>query len=84
MNCFTCRTPLWADLPGLKPQLDSENNGSNINPKTWAIACWIVLSSTVGIPSGRILPSAFGISTLRTGEGTYVPSNKSERIFGHN
>ena len=70
--------------PCLKPQLDSENRGSNINPITWEIACWIILSSTVGIPSGRLLPSGFGISTLRTGEGTYVPSKRFERIWGHN
>lgn len=48
------------------------------------MACWIILSSTVEIPSGRLLPSGFGISTLRTGEGAYVPSKRFERILGHN
>ena len=48
---------------------------------TWAMACWIILSSTVGIPNGRLLPSGFSISTLRTGEGAYVPSKRLKRIL---
>jgi hypothetical protein len=30
---------------------------------------WAMRSATVGIPSGRFLPSSFGISTRRTGGG---------------
>ncbi len=33
-------------------------------------ACWTTRSFTVGMPSGRLLPSAFGISTLSTGSGS--------------
>ena len=37
------------------------------------MACWMVRSVTVGIPSFRIPPSGFGISTRLTGFGVYFP-----------
>ena len=35
--------------------------------------CWKIRSLTVGIPSFRIPPSGFGISTRLTGSGVYFP-----------
>ena len=37
------------------------------------MACWKIRSLTVGIPSFRIPPSGFGISTRLTGSGVYFP-----------
>ena len=37
------------------------------------MACWMIRSMTVGIPSFRIPPSGFGISTRLTGDGVYLP-----------
>ena len=36
------------------------------------MACCIILSTTVGIPTRRFFPLSLGISTLRTGFGRYV------------
>src|SRR5574344_2692302 len=41
---------------------------------TWLMACWITLSTTVGIPSRRFLPLSLGIATLLSGFGRCVPS----------
>jgi hypothetical protein len=37
-------------------------------------------SITVGMPNGRVPPLSFGISTLFTGEGVYVPSRSAALI----
>jgi hypothetical protein len=48
---------------------------------------WAILSATVGIPNGRVsvLLSPFGISTLRTGGGKWLPEasrfQSLERLF---
>ena len=34
-------------------------------------------AASVGMPSGRLLPSGFGISTRLAGAGRYVPSRRS-------
>ena len=47
----------------------SENCGSLIGMRIWAIACWMILSMTVGIPSCLVPPSGFGMSFLLTGLG---------------
>ena len=63
-----------APLPGRKPKLLSENCSSKIGVSSWAIACCITLSTTVGTPSFLTFPfSSLGISTRRTGLGLYFP-----------
>jgi hypothetical protein len=52
-----------------KPKLVSENVGSHSACSTCITACWMKRSSTVGMPSSRTPPDAFGISTRRTGCG---------------
>src|ERR1019366_10048643 len=47
-------------------------------------AIWITRSLTVGIPSGRCFPSAFGIHRLFTGEGRYWPALSSACIPSRN
>ena len=69
--------------PGLNPKLDSENAGSKIGDRIWAMACWISRSRTVGMPSGRVPPFALGISTRLTGEGWYLPVKSACRIWVH-
>src|SRR5665648_342394 len=76
MNSFDFINAMCLLLLGLKPELLSENTGSNISLSFKEIACCIILSSTVGTPNSLIPPSGFGISTLRTGLGLYVPSNR--------
>ena len=46
---------------------------------TCTVACWTTRSATVGMPSGRVRPSGFGISTRRTGGGTYRSADSSLR-----
>ena len=46
----------------------------NIGNNIWTIACYTILSTTVGISSKRILPFAFGICTPLTEKGVYLPS----------
>jgi hypothetical protein len=61
----------WSDCLVCKPKLDSENVGSNIGVSTWATACWMTRSMTVGMPSWRLPPPGLGISTLRAFVGLY-------------
>ena len=54
-----------APLPGRNPKLLSENCSSYKGVSSCAIACWITLSTTVGIPSFLVLPfSSLGILDL--------------------
>ena len=63
-------------LPGLNPKLLSEKVFSYMGVNTCTIACWIILSTTVGIPNALFSPFSFlGISTLRTGFGLYLPAS---------
>src|SRR5499427_5394982 len=57
-------TAWWADRPGRKPKLCSENVGSHRSWRTCSRACWISLSTTHGTPSFLTPPSGLGISTL--------------------
>ncbi len=66
----------WALLFGRNPKLLSENCLSKIGVRIWHMACWISLSTTVGIPSFLVFPFLLGISTLRTGFGRYFPSRR--------
>jgi len=56
------------------------------HPKIGVIACsnncWMNRSNTVGIPSPRLPPSGLGISTRRTGLGTYRPASSFARSCG--
>jgi hypothetical protein len=61
-------TAWWADRPGRKPKLCSENVGSHRFCRTCSRACWISLS-THGTPSFLTPPSGLGISTRLTGCG---------------
>lgn len=70
----TCLIAWCALRPGRKPKLEFENVGSNIGVSTWATACWMTRSMTVGIPNMRLPPPCLGISTLRTACGWYRPS----------
>ena len=70
-----CLIAFFAPLLGLNPKLLSEKVGSYNLLSTCAMACWIILSCTVGIPSNLTPPSGFGISTLLTGDGLYFPSS---------
>ena len=54
---------------GPEPVAASEKLGSQSPCSTCIAACWMKRSSTVGTPSGRTPPDAFGISTRRTGCG---------------
>ena len=65
---------------GRNPKLYSEKVWSQIWVRTCITACWITLSSTVGIPNKRT-PPGLGISFRRTGMGVYVPSINAFRIF---
>ena len=58
-----------ADRLGRNPKLQGKKSDSKIGSRTIFAACWHTLSFTVGIPSGRLDPSGFGISTRRTGAG---------------
>ena len=66
-------TAWWAERPGRKPKLLSLKLPSYSRFSFWAIACCIRRSVTVGMPSIRFPPLGFGISTLRTAQGIYVP-----------
>ena len=64
-----------APRPGRKPCEASKKSASYTGSSTIRTARWRILSSNVGIPSGRVSPGepALGIFTRRTGGATYVP-----------
>src|SRR6516165_7496941 len=66
-------TAWWADRPGRKPELCSENVGSHRSWRTCSRACWISLSTTHGTPSFLTPPSGLGISTLFTAAARRFP-----------
>ena len=66
-----------ADRFGRNPNEEERKSASNTGSSTIFAACWAILSRTVGMPSGRLLPSGFGISTRLAGAGRYVPSRRS-------
>src|SRR2546423_1256838 len=65
---------------GRKPWLWIENVGSHCSCSTCSTACWTNRSITVGIPSSRLPPSGFSISTRLTGCALYVPLSNCSRI----
>ena len=62
---------------GRNPYDTGRKSASKIGSSTSLAACCTTRSRTVGIPSGRLPPSGFGISTRRTGAGRYVPARRS-------
>ena len=62
--------------PGRNPCEASRKSASYTGSSTIRTARWRILSSNVGIPSGRVSPGepALGMCTRRTGGATYVPS----------
>ena len=63
-----------APRPGRNPWLNPRNSGSNIGERmVSATAFWTILSSSAAMPSGRVPPSGFGISTRRDGSARYAP-----------
>ena len=66
-----------ADRLGRNPNEHGRKSASNTGSSTSFAACCATLSRTVGMPSGRLLPSGFGISTRLAGAGRYVPSRRS-------
>ena len=66
-----------ADRFGRNPNEHGRKSASNTGSSTIFAACCATLSRTVGMPSGRLLPSGFGMSTRLAGAGRYVPSRRS-------
>ena len=66
-----------ADRLGRNPNEHGRKSASNTGSSTILAACCATLSRTVGMPSGRLLPSGFGMSTRLAGAGRYVPSRRS-------
>ena len=64
---------MCGDLLGLNPYEQSKKSCSYIGSSNMTTARCSVLSSNVGIPSGRVLPFPFGMLTLLTGGATYWP-----------
>nr|AAU83467.1 hypothetical protein GZ28G7_30 [uncultured archaeon GZfos28G7] len=75
-----CSIACFALFPGRYPKLESRNSASNIGSMTFFKACCTTLSLIVGMPSGRCLPSGFGIYTLFTGLGLYLSCRSSRGI----
>ena len=64
-----------ADFRGRYPYESGWNCGSTSGSRYILTTVWAILSATVGMPKRRSLPSFFGIPTVRTGGGKYVPDD---------
>ena len=62
---------------GRKPKLQGRKSASKMGSNTNFAAACATLSFTVGMPSGRCRPFAFGMYRLSTGGGAYVPARSS-------
>ena len=62
---------------GRKPYEHGRKSASKIGSSTSFAAICTTRSRTVGIPSGRCLPSAFGMYRRSTGCGRYVPARSA-------
>jgi len=65
-----------ADRFGRNPYEHGAKSASKIGSSTSLAACWATLSRTEGMPSGRVPPCGFGISTRLAGAGRYVPARR--------
>ena len=61
MPLFTASSAPWADRCGRNPCENGRKSASQIGSSSITIARCATLSSSVGMPSGRRLPSAFGM-----------------------
>ena len=66
-----------ADRLGRNPYEHGGKSASKTGSSTILAACWATLSRTAGMPSGRLPPCGFGMSTRLAGAGRYVPSRRS-------
>ncbi|HYZ08326.1 MAG TPA: hypothetical protein VE709_06980 [Pseudonocardiaceae bacterium] len=67
------------DRRGRNPYDTDEKSASKIGSNTSFAAACATRSRTVGMPSGRLPPSGFGMSTRLAGAGRYVPARSSAR-----
>ena len=58
---------------GRKPYEHGRKSASKIGSSTSVAAIWTTRSLTVGMPSGRFFPSAFGMYRRKTALGRYLP-----------
>ena len=73
------RAVSWKNCPAAPSRAPASAGGS-----TCSSACWINLSTTVGIPSSRCPPPpGFGMPTRLTGSGRKLPSSTVARMSGH-
>ena len=63
---------------GRKPYETARKSASKMGSNTSVTAICTTRSRTVGIPSGRRRPSAFGMYRRRTGGGRYLPARRAE------
>ncbi len=69
---------------GRNPKLLASKSASKIGSIMIFAAICTTRSRTVGIPSGRCFPSAFGMYCRLTGEGRYSPARRSACIPSRN
>ena len=62
---------------GRKPYDEARKSASKMGSSTSVAAICATRSRTVGMPSGRCRPSAFGMYRRRTGCGRYVPARSA-------
>ena len=70
-----CPTASAADFPGRYPYESAWNAGSTLGSRYSFTTICATRSPTVGIPNVRSRPSGFGMVTLLTGGGKYVPED---------
>ena len=63
----------WARRLGLNPYEHGWKSASKMGSSTALRLAWTTRSATVGIPSMRTFPLAFGIDTRRTSTGSNPP-----------
>jgi hypothetical protein len=63
----------WARRLGRNPYEHGWKSASKMGSSTALRLAWTTRSATVGIPSWRSLPPAFGIITCRTSRGWNLP-----------
>jgi hypothetical protein len=66
---------------GRKPYEHGRKSASKIGSSTSFAAICATRSRTVGMPSGLLFPSAFGMYRRRTNVGRYVPSRSADRAL---
>ena len=75
--CGDSPAPASRSRLGRNPYEHARKSASKIGSRTSFAAICTTRSRTVGMPSGRVLPSAFGMYRRRTACGRYVPARNS-------